>query len=256
MASAGTPRSDAAEAAAVLAAFKQSAADTQAFHAANPLHDARHDARTGPRGPSGSLSGPPCGCTQAECRKLRGPCELRRPRSARSGRWSAARATGGTVRHQSGRRHLRHRRHGPRGRRSLSARARLSSAAAKTTRSTASRGSSRARKALRHAASNRARPALLQRPEWFGRRSAARATGGTVRAAAARPPYGPLLDRTSGPAAVRSAAHSRPARLVPRCRGRRVRRGDAGRGAGLGRGPTQRPRGVSGAAVATPARIS
>ena len=39
-------------------------------------------------------------------------------------------------------------------------------------------------------------------------------------------------------------AHSRPSRAGPlpagpRCSGRRVRRGDAGRGAGLGRGPTQ-----------------
>ena len=107
MASAGTPRSGAAEAAAVLAAFKQSAADTQAFHAANPPHDARLDARTGPRGPRGS--GSPCGCALAEGR---------------------SRADRASCRDQSGRRHLRHRRHGPRGRRSLSARARLSSAAA------------------------------------------------------------------------------------------------------------------------------
>ena len=66
----------------------------------------------------------------------------------------------------------------------------------------------------------------------------------------------PRRARCNRPRCCCSAAKMGKMTQKPKNRGRRVRRGDAGRGAGLGRGPTQRPRCISGAAVATPARIS
>ena len=204
MASAGTPRSDAAEAAAVLAAFKQSAADTQAFHAANPPHDARHDARTGPRGPSGSLSGPPWVCAGRRPQAARtvrvAPSAIRssrdrqhRPAPVRSPAPAppAARSARSPEHVRACKAHCTRTARAARMQRASKPCGVVAApAAALTTRSMASRGSLRVRKTLLHAASKRARPALLQRPEWFGRRSAARLTGGTVRAVASTCPRG------------------------------------------------------------------
>ncbi len=150
-------------------------------------HDATHDALTGPRGPRGRISGSRCGCAQAEGRKPRGPrdSELRRPRGRAFGRSRCSR--------------------------SVALRAAVAPAALTTHR----RLSAQAQDSQRHAAPLSRLAACPQRAEravspraagmlraeqarrYFygdphaarsGRRSAARATRGTVRAVAGSSP--------------------------------------------------------------------